>query len=129
MSMKLRRSPWENARQAASLEVIRSVTSVRAAPFRLLAGWDVVSLFGHTTRCVLSMKAMSRSPSNTEFSCPSCGASSALWFPDSDPQRLDVTLKCLSCGTLMRLPKDKVVGAGSSVRGGPIGPSEVSSTL
>jgi hypothetical protein len=64
------------------------------------------------------MKAMSQGSSNAEFSCPSCGASSALWFPDPDPQRLDVTLKCLSCGALMRLPKDTVVGATSSAPGG-----------
>ena len=64
------------------------------------------------------MKAMTRDSSNPEFSCPTCGASSALWFPDPDPQRLDVTLKCLSCGALMRLPKDKVVGASSSALGG-----------
>ena len=43
-----------------------------------------------------------------EFSCPSCGAAAALWLPDPDPERADATLKCVSCGTLMRLPKDKV---------------------
>jgi hypothetical protein len=67
--------------------------------------------------------------STAEFSCPSCGASSALWLPDADPRAHDITLKCLSCATLMRLPKDKVLGAGSSSLQRPLGPSEVSSTL
>jgi predicted RNA-binding Zn-ribbon protein involved in translation (DUF1610 family) len=73
-------------------------------------------------------KDMSRS-STSEFSCPSCGAAAAVWFPNTDPQLQDVTLKCVSCATLMRLPKDKVVGAGSSGPQGAFGSSEVSSTL
>jgi transcription elongation factor Elf1 len=67
--------------------------------------------------------------SRSEFNCPTCGAAAALWFPNADPQLQVVTLKCVSCATLMRLPKDKVVGAGSSGPAGGIGPSEVSSTL
>jgi hypothetical protein len=67
--------------------------------------------------------------SRSEFSCPTCGAEAALWFPNADPQLQVVTLKCVSCATLMRLPKDKVVSAGSSGPAGLIGPSEVSSTL
>jgi hypothetical protein len=66
---------------------------------------------------------------SSEFSCPTCGATAALWFPNADPQLPLATLKCLSCASVMRLPKDKVVGAGSSGREGVIGPSEVSSTL
>jgi hypothetical protein len=56
--------------------------------------------------------------SSDEFRCPSCGAGSALWLPDRDPARLDATLKCLSCATLIRLPKSKVVGASSAGPGG-----------
>jgi hypothetical protein len=67
--------------------------------------------------------------SSAEFHCPTCGAASALWYPDSDPQRKDVTLRCLSCATVMRLPKDKVVAASWSGLRGFAGPSEVSSTL
>ena len=59
-------------------------------------------------------KDMSRGSSPLSSSCPSCGAAAAVWFPNSDPQPQDITLKCVSCATLMRLPKDKVVGAGSS---------------
>jgi len=72
---------------------------------------------------------MLQGSSTADFSCPHCGGSSALWLPDTDPQPHDVTLKCLSCASLMRLPKDKVVGAGSSSLQGPDGPSEVSSSL
>jgi hypothetical protein len=72
---------------------------------------------------------MLQGSSTAEFSCPNCGAAAALWFPNRDPQLQDVTLKCLSCATLMRLPKDKVIGAGSSGPRRTMGPSEVSSTL
>ena len=50
-------------------------------------------------------------------------------IPDPDPRRTDVTLKCLSCTTLIRLPKDRVVRVSSSGDEGSIAPSEVSSTL
>jgi hypothetical protein len=73
---------------------------------------------------------MLQGSSPSEFSCPSCGAAAAvMWFPNRDPQLQDVTLKCVSCATLTRLPKDKVVAAGSSGLQGAIGSSEVSSTL
>jgi hypothetical protein len=74
-------------------------------------------------------KHMSRGSTSSEFCCPRCGAEAALSFPNPDPQLQEVTLKCLTCATLMRLPKDKVFGAGSSGPRGAIGPSEVSSTL
>jgi predicted RNA-binding Zn-ribbon protein involved in translation (DUF1610 family) len=62
---------------------------------------------------------MFRGSSTGEFSCPSCGAAAALWLPDTDPRQLEATLNCVSCGTLTRLPKDKIVSASSSA-GRPI---------
>jgi hypothetical protein len=54
-----------------------------------------------------------RSP-NDGFECPKCGATSALWIPDMTPDRANVTLKCLSCASLMRLPREQVAGPASS---------------
>ena len=53
---------------------------------------------------------MSPSSSTPEFQCPKCGATSALWLPDPNPPAL-VTLKCLACASLVRLPRDKVVAS------------------
>jgi len=49
---------------------------------------------------------MLRSVSTTEFRCPTCGAESALRLPDSQ-SRAQVTLKCLVCASLVRLPEKR----------------------
>ena len=92
---------------------------------------QLTALFVTMPGFVVSLgKVMSQGSSPSEFSCPSCGAAAAVvWFPNPDLQLQDVTLKCVSCATLTRLPKDKVVGAGSSGPHGAFGSSEVSSTL
>lgn len=46
---------------------------------------------------------MSRNTATLEFRCPTCGADSALRLP-ADAFPTYVTLKCLSCAALVRLP-------------------------
>ena len=41
-----------------------------------------------------------------EFRCPACGAESALRLP-ADAFPTHVTLKCLSCAALVRLPRNR----------------------
>jgi transcription elongation factor Elf1 len=57
---------------------------------------------------------MSRNTSPSEFTCPKCGAGSALWLPDPKSTETDVTLKCLVCASIVRLPRDQVAESGSS---------------
>jgi len=55
------------------------------------------------------------------FRCPKCGASSALLKPDPDPTGDIITLKCLSCASLMRLHRDTVSGSTDGDPGRPNG--------
>jgi hypothetical protein len=51
---------------------------------------------------------MSEGSSSTEFRCPACGAASAVMLPEEGQTPDTLTLRCLTCARLMRLPRGQV---------------------
>lgn len=58
---------------------------------------------------------MSHDP-DAQYRCQKCGATSALLMPQPVTPETHVTLKCLECAHIQRLPRQRLEGAG-----GPLG--------
>jgi hypothetical protein len=54
------------------------------------------------------------------YRCPKCGATSALLMPDPVADESQVTLKCLECAHLVRVPRHQLEGANGPLESGPI---------
>jgi hypothetical protein len=46
------------------------------------------------------------------YRCPRCGATSALLMPEPSTRASEVTVKCLQCAHVVRLPRSRLAGAG-----------------
>jgi len=46
------------------------------------------------------------------YRCAKCGATTAVIIPESSAQESDVTLKCLQCAHIQRVPRQQLEGAG-----------------
>ena len=57
---------------------------------------------------------MSHDP-DAAYRCQKCGATSALLMPQPVTQGTHVTLKCLECAHLQRLPRHVLAGAGGPI--------------
>jgi RNase P subunit RPR2 len=55
---------------------------------------------------------MSHDP-DAAYRCPKCGATSALLMPEPATQKSHVTLKCLECAHIQRVPRHQAEAAGS----------------
>ena len=55
------------------------------------------------------------------YRCPKCGATSALLMPEPFADESHVTLKCLECAHVVRVPRHQLEGANGPLdSGGPI---------
>lgn len=48
------------------------------------------------------------------YRCPKCGATAALRMPQPVPRETHVTLKCLQCAHLLRVPRHFLTGSAPS---------------